>query len=563
MPWNFFSDLIFLRKKNYNTFAGIVGGFQALFRELRLPDGRRRVSEATRRERSIIMQRTWSGLTGIVLGALILATPALAQMGGEDSNPYGSYENSALMQGSDAQAYGMMPPGGYYPEWQNYLDQLQQQGGYYSVTGNYPNSSPVTSYYPAAPSAGAQGQQYSGQAPGMYYNPQEYYSSGQQAYPQQQGYGQQAYGQQGYAQPAYPQQTYQQAPAPQGYAYQSPQAAGQPTATPQQATSGKSKKQRKASTAQRAATAQAYQPTQQAYQQQAYQQPGYQQPYDQSQQGYQQGYQQQPSQQGYQQPQQGYQQPQQGYQQPQQGYQQPQQAYQQPGQQAYPQQPQQAAGDQEDPALQQARMSAYERAVARQRAAELAAQQQSAIQELQQSRQMYDAAQARLQEQEDRQRAFQEEYRRKAAKEAYDQLRSAQQRYYDLVGVSGESGRPETRAASAGPAPGGYAPPSQMPTQAPTQAPQYGSAPAPYQQQQGYPTPPQSVGMQEAAPPGGFASSPQAAGQVTPLQVQQPQAQGGGLWSTLKEIFAPPPGSSPNPRGLMEDKNKNRDLWGG
>lgn len=208
-------------------------------------------------------------------------------------------------------------------------------------------------------------------------------------------------------------------------------------------------------------------------------------------------------------------------------------------------------------------MSAYERAVARQRAAELAAQQQSAIQELQQSRQMYDAAQARLQEQEDRQRAFQEEYRRKAAKEAYDQLRSAQQRYYDLVGVSGESGRPETRAASAGPAPGGYAPPSQMPTQAPTQAPQYGSAPAPYQQQQGYPTPPQSVGMQEAAPPGGFASSPQAAGQVTPLQVQQPQAQGGGLWSTLKEIFAPPPGSSPNPRGLMEDKNKNRDLWGG
>ncbi|MCA1961366.1 MAG: hypothetical protein LDL33_11290, partial [Desulfomonile sp.] len=135
------------------------------------------------------MRKTWSALTGTVLGALLLAMPALAQFGGEDSNPYGSYESSALMQGPDAQAYGMMPPGGYYPDWQNYLDQLQQQGGYYAVTGNYPNSVPVTSYYPAAPSAGAQGQQYSGQG-GMYYNPQDYYSSSPQAYPQQQGYGQ-------------------------------------------------------------------------------------------------------------------------------------------------------------------------------------------------------------------------------------------------------------------------------------------------------------------------------------------------------------------------------------
>lgn len=505
------------------------------------------------------MQKTWSVLTGAVLGALIMVMPASAQMTYDEPGFSSSYDQSALMQDPSSQAYGMMPPGGYYPDWQNYLDQLQRQGGYYAVTGNYPNSAPVTSYYPASPSTGAQGQQYSGQGGGMYYNPQDYYSSsGQQAYPQeaypqqaygQQAYPQQAYGQQGYAQPAYPQQTYQQAPSQQGYAYQGSQAPGQTGGSSQQSATGKSKKRRLTATQRGTAAQTPEQPYQQAqqsyaqqtypqqsYPQQAYQQPGYQQPYDPSQQGYQQGYQQQAYPQGYQQPQQAY------------------------GQQAYPQQQgqQQAAVEQEDPALQQARMSAYERAVARQRAAEIAAQQQAAIQELQQVRQQYDAAQARLREQEDRQRAFQEEYRRKAAKEAYEQLRAAQQRYYDLVGVSGESGRPETRAASAGPAQGGYAPPSQMPVQ----AQQYGGPPAPYQQ--GYPTAPQSVGMQEATPPGGFVSSPQAAGQVTPLHVQQqPQAQGGGFWSTIKEIFAPPTGASPSQRSLIEDRNKNKDLWGG
>lgn len=494
------------------------------------------------------MRRTWSVLTGTVLGALILILPASAQMSYDEGSSSGMYEGSSLMQDPTAQTYGMMPPGGYYPEWTNYLDQLQREGGYYSVTGNYPGSAPVTSYYPAGQAPQMQGQA-SGQAAGMYSSPDYYSSSGQQAYQQPQ----QAYGQQAYSQPVYPQQGYQQPPTQQSYAYQGPPAAGQTGASGQQSATGKSKK-RKLTATQRGTAAQTYeQPQQQAYPQtypqQGYQQQAYQQPgaYPQA---YPQGYQQQPYQQGYQQPQQAY--GQQAY--PQQG----QQAY---GQQGYPQQGQQAYGqqagpEQEDPVLQQARMSAYERAVARQRAAELAAQQQAAIQELQQTRQQYDAAQARLQEQEDRQRAFQEEYRRKAAQEAYEQLRAAQQRYYDLVGVSGESGRPDARAASAGPSRGGYAPPSQ----APVQAQQYGAQPAPYQQ--GYPTPPQSVGMQEAPQQGGFASTPQAAGQVTPLQIQQPQSQGGGLWSTLKEIFAPPTTGGPPARSLIEDRNRNRDLGG-
>ena len=92
--------------------------------------------------------------------------------------------------------------------------------------------------------------------------------------------------------------------------------------------------------------------------------------------------------------------------------------------------------------VQAAQQKAYERAVARQRAAELAAQQQAATQELTQAQQQFDMAQQRVREQEVKQKALQAEYHKKAVGEAYDSLRVAQQRYYELMGVSGDSGRP-------------------------------------------------------------------------------------------------------------------------
>jgi hypothetical protein len=46
--------------------------------------------------------------------------------------------------------------------------------------------------------------------------------------------------------------------------------------------------------------------------------------------------------------------------------------------------------------------------------------------------------------------------------------------------------------------------------------------------------------------------------QTTPLRVEMPQQQQqqqeSGLWSTLKEIFAPPTTVTPNPRKMFEGK---------
>jgi hypothetical protein len=50
-------------------------------------------------------------------------------------------------------------------------------------------------------------------------------------------------------------------------------------------------------------------------------------------------------------------------------------------------------------------------------------------------------------------------------------------------------------------------------------------------------------------------------GQATPLRVegqQQQQAESGGFWSTLKEIFTPPPNAGPNPRTMFDNKRGNR-----
>ena len=205
------------------------------------------------------------------------------------------------------------------------------------------------------------------------------------------------------------------------------------------------------------------------------------------------------------------------------------------------------SGLNQDPVVRDAQQKAYERAVARQRAAELASQQQAAVQEFQQAQQMLETAQNKFRDQETRQKQLQEEYHKKAVAEAYETLRAAQQRYYDLMGVSGESGRP-------GRLPPGISGPGQRPpTDAiPQQAPVQGQ-PQPYRQQPpAAQYPPQRVAQQPQyqygagqAPvgmPAGQTFSPSPPGQATPLTVQQQpqQEEGGGFWSTLKEIFLPP-----------------------
>jgi hypothetical protein len=421
-------------------------------------------------------------------------------------------------------------PSVYYPYWQSYLDNLQREGGYQSVSGSYPGSMPVTSYYPASQSSDATSPQATSASSGMYYNPSDYYST----------YGGQAQPGQAYPAP----QTYQ---APAGQPYYQPQAAPAPQAMqpPQGATGKKRRISAKRQAAAEAAQQQAYYQQQQQYaqqpgygQQQAYQQGGYAQP----------GYQQQPA---------GYPA---GYQQP--GY----------GQQQQTAQPQQAPGQDplsSDPLVRSAQQKAYERAVARQRAAELAAQQQAASQELQQAQQMLQAANQKAAEQERRQTELREEYHKKALSEAYEGLRTAQQRYYELMGVSGESGPPagsyQARAMPQGQAqpgaPAQYPQPVQMQPQPvqmqPQPYPQAAAAPG-----QGYPAPAQGYPATASAPGGApLQIMPQQAppGQATPLQVQQQQAEsGGGFWSTLKEIFAPPTTTGgPAPRSMF-DKDKSR-----
>ena len=442
----------------------------------------------------------------IVTGAFSLAFSMVIWSSQSAHAQANYYDNaSSLMQSGDGGQNTQMPQA-YYPYWTNYLDNLQREGGYYSVTGAYGNSAPVTSYYPANPASDATSPQVTSQS-GMYYNPQDYYGASQQ----------QGYQQPGAAAPSY--QTYQ-APAPN---------------VQQQASHGK-----KSSKKQRSAAISANQPQQNYYGQQ---QPGY---YPQ----------QQPQQSAGQYP---------SYPQQQQQY--GQQAYGQPGysqQQPQTEEPASPSPYGSDPSVQAAQQKAYDRAVARQRAAELAAQQQTAMQELQQTQQMYVAAQQKLKEQEQKQKELQNEYHKKAVGEAYESLRTAQQRYYDLMGVAQDAAR-QSQAGQ----PALASQPQTIPQQA-MQYPQAAQAQPSYPQsmpaasynnpgyapQPGYPT---SPGVNTAASP--MAPSSVPPGQATPLQIQ-PQAQAqqessGGFWGTLKEIFSPPTtGPMPNQRTMWENKKQ-------
>ncbi len=444
------------------------------------------------------MGKRWIILPAVVLGMAVLIGPASGQ--------WTSGQSYSTEYGGNSQPQAPSPSGNQMPQsynayWHDYLDRLQQQGGYYSVTGNYPNSVPITSYYPADSGGQTTSPPQTSGRPNMYYNASQYY------------------GTQGAQQNQRPSQAYQ----PQ-YGQPAPTAQQQPTKKrrlsmkKRQARSGpkRSFQEQKADWAQvRASYAgqQSYQQPQAVQQQAAYGQ----------------------QQQAYQQQQQA-------------AYGQQQQAYQQQQQGAYGQQPQavQAQADQgtapysSDPIVREAQKKAYERALARQRAAELAAQQQAALQELQQTQKMYESAQNKLQEQEARQRSLQEEFHQKAVSDAYDKLRNAQQSYYELMGVSGESGRPRQEIQQP--------PPAQQPMQYPQQAQQY-----PQQASaQGYPP---AAGMQPQ--PGNAYPTPP--GQVTPLRVQGQEESGGGLWGKLKEIFAPPGPVSAPMQSALDRESGTRD----
>lgn len=457
------------------------------------------------------MRGRWIVFLSTAMSVLLIHGPVLGQWS-EGQGSYSEYGNSSLMQSPTGSLDGSTPPI-YYPDWNNYLDNMQRSGGYEAVTGSYPNSVPITSYYPSS-SGQSSGTQPTSD-PGMYAN---YGAQQHQAYPPA---GQPPAGYQpGYSAPGYQQ------------AYQTPSSGAQQATTTTTQGSRSSKKRRLSAQQQTSEPSQ----SQSYYEQQS--------PYQQQAQQYPQAYQQQQHQQPYQQQAYG----QQPYQQQAYGQQ---QGYQQQQQQAYGQSPDQGQSPySSDPVVQEAQRKAYERAVARQRAAELTAQQQAAAQELQQTQQMYLAAQQKLQEQEMRQRQLQEEYRKKAVGEAYEQLRTAQQKYYDLMGVSSEAGRgavgPSVQEARAGvPQTQQYPLPASAPSQ-PMQYPQPApiQAPAQYGAGQGYSLPagsiPSSPGPQGTSP---YSATPPS--QPTPLHVQgapQQENAGGGLWSALKEIF-----SSSNP----------------
>lgn len=461
-------------------------------------------------------------LPAILAMCLFAATTPVLGQGGTGSNPYYDYNSSTLMQGNAQQNI-------YYPYWNNYLDNLQQEGGYQAVHGNYPNSAPVTSYYPSAQDSRATTPQAA--QPQMYSN-SGYYSNYGQAQP---GYGAQAaqYGAYGAQQAQQAQPNYGAAPAPQrapqsnsplqastntgqanpGQANQGP--VEDPVPTPQEIAaeqqrflylSGRNAEQDAVSAAMAQAEAQA-RAQGQAYGAQYGAQPGQQ--ASAAPQGY-------PS-----------------------------------GQQAYMNNAaatNQAADDlafSADPNVRRAQEEARLRAEARRKAAEQAAQQQAAMQELQQAQTLYEQAQARLQEEEQKQKALQAEFHRRAVSDAYDSLRMAQQRYYDLMGVEGEAGPPQSnygQQAAAAPNP-----------MAVTTNPSYGQPAAPQQQP-----------MQPVQPQ--VAPQPQRPAQATPLYAGQAGQQGqsnssneGGILSSIKSFFSPPAGGV-NQRALLDRQKRSREM---
>src|SRR5512139_2621247 len=116
-----------------------------------------------------MMRRRLVVLTGTILGVLLMVAAAPGQWPAESS-----YDQSTLFETPSGSFDKSLPPV-YHPYWHNYLDNLQREGGYYSVTGNYAGSAPITSYYPANPSSSGATSPQTTQS-SIYYNPSEYQS---------------------------------------------------------------------------------------------------------------------------------------------------------------------------------------------------------------------------------------------------------------------------------------------------------------------------------------------------------------------------------------------------
>ena len=84
------------------------------------------------------MHKKWIVLTGTALGVLLLAVSAPAQWSTGGGN-YSGDSSSTLFQTPTGSFDGTSPPV-YYPYWHNYLDNMQREGGYQTVTGNYGGS---------------------------------------------------------------------------------------------------------------------------------------------------------------------------------------------------------------------------------------------------------------------------------------------------------------------------------------------------------------------------------------------------------------------------------------
>jgi hypothetical protein len=480
----------------------------------------------------------------LVLIAPVMTTPVLGQ-GGPGSNPYNSYDGSTLLQNNAQQNI-------YYPYWHNYLDNLQQEGGYQAVHGDYPNSTPVTSYYPSAADSQATTPQAAQSQ--MYSNYNEYYQSTGQPYANQAAnqYSNPQYGQYQGAQPAQYQNNYQQQQLQQ---QQLQQQQLQQQQLQQQQLQQQAQAANPAQPGARQGPVEDPMPTPQqiAMEQEAFlrlsgraAQQGamaasMNQPQDPNAYGAQYGASGATAANA-----------------PAAGY--------NAGQQAYMNQDPAAAGtpgaDQvtfsSDPAVRRAQQEALERAEARRRAAEQAAQQQAAMQELQQAQQLFEQAQSRLQEEEQKQKALQQEFHRRAVSDAYESLRQAQQRYYDLMGVEGEAGPPASN----------YQPPAagaQNPM-AVTTNPSYGAQPGaappagPQSARQ-----PAAAAQPQAQPQGQPQVTPRQPSQATPLYAQQPNARasqqggdGSGLWGTLKSFFSGPGGRSQ--RGMFDRRGGGTDM---
>ena len=127
-------------------------------------------------ERRFSMGKTWLLLMSSALSMLLMVAPASGQWSSGPAGPPGG-DTSTLVQSPSGSFEGDQPQA-YHAYWHNYLDNLQREGGYYSVTGNYGGSVPVTSYYPSSESSSATSPEAAARQAAMYDTSTGQYATG-------------------------------------------------------------------------------------------------------------------------------------------------------------------------------------------------------------------------------------------------------------------------------------------------------------------------------------------------------------------------------------------------